>query len=135
MAGLLQPSSPTVFLYTMLTWPSDARRRDGLVQLDATPSPLLVALLAVASTVLVYLLFVPPSRLRANKNGVPVIRSRFGGLGAIGFYANRYRLCVSIKGGVAGETDGMLTACFSPKQPKPCSDQRSRSSASGDRQV
>lgn len=41
-----------------------------------------------------YLLFVPPAKLYSNFNSVPVIKSRFPGLGAVGFFANRYTLCV-----------------------------------------
>jgi hypothetical protein len=55
-------------------------------------APYVIAASIGITTILLYLLFVTPARLTANENGVPVIRSRFGGLGAIGFYANRYQL-------------------------------------------
>lgn len=64
------------------------------LHLNAPSSTLLLTLLALAVATLLYLVFVPPRRLQAVDNGVPVIRSRFGGLGAVGFYANRYQLCV-----------------------------------------
>lgn len=46
--------------------------------------PLLLLLLAY------YLLFIPPRKLHNNFNSVPIINSRFPGLGAVGFFANRY---------------------------------------------
>ena len=41
---------------------------------------------------LFWILFVPPRRLHHSINNVPIISSRFPGLGAIGFFANRYTL-------------------------------------------
>lgn len=58
---------------------------DTSVSFTAT---LVVVLISIA---LGYLVLVPPNRLHANRNGVPIIESRFPGLGAIGFYANRYQ--------------------------------------------
>lgn len=64
----------------------------SLVQVNTTSTPLTVAVLAIVATYLVYFVFVPPRRLHAGSNNVNVIKSRFGGLGAIGFFANRYTL-------------------------------------------
>ena len=51
-------------------------------------TPYLAAVLLLLLTY--YLVFVPPSKLHNNFNSVPVINSRFPGLGAVGFFANRY---------------------------------------------
>lgn len=64
----------------------------GFFQLRTSTSPLVVAVLAVIVSYLLYIVFVPPRRLYSNSSNVQVIRSRFGGLGAVGFYANRYNL-------------------------------------------
>jgi hypothetical protein len=64
----------------------------GFFQLRTSSSPLTVAVLVVVVTYLLYVVFVPPRRLYSNSNNVRVIKSRFGGLGAVGFYANRYSL-------------------------------------------
>ncbi|PWN27518.1 cytochrome P450 [Jaminaea rosea] len=50
----------------------------------------LVAAGALLLASICYLLFVPPAKLHSNFNSVPVIKSRFPGLGAVGFFANRY---------------------------------------------
>lgn len=50
----------------------------------------LVAFVVVVLAITYWLLFVPPSKLHSNFNSVPVIKSRFPGLGAVGFFANRY---------------------------------------------
>lgn len=51
---------------------------------------LVTVLLALVSW-LFWVVFVPPKRLYGG-NKLPVIQSRFGGLGAVGFFANRYDL-------------------------------------------
>lgn len=55
---------------------------------------LIVAIAAlIAVGYIFWLIFVPPRRLyRSGFNNVRVIKSTFGGLGAISFYANRYTL-------------------------------------------
>lgn len=51
-----------------------------------------LGIVAIVVSFLSWLLFVPPKRLHSNFNSVPVIKSRFPGLGGVGFYANRYNL-------------------------------------------
>lgn len=51
----------------------------------------LLGLLVIVLTVY-WLVFVPPRRLKHSINNVPIIHSRFPGLGAIGFFGNRYTL-------------------------------------------
>lgn len=53
----------------------------------------LISLALILLPLVLWLLFVPPRRLHSNYNQVPVIKCRFPGLGAVGFYANRYDLC------------------------------------------
>ncbi|CAO1615237.1 unnamed protein product [Sympodiomycopsis kandeliae] len=61
---------------------------EGQGGLSIVLSPwLVVVLLSLAAY---YLLYVPPAKLHNNFNTVPVINSRFPGLGAVGFFANRY---------------------------------------------
>jgi hypothetical protein len=52
------------------------------------------AVSTIGLSVFLWLVFVPPRRLYSVDNGVPVIKSCFPGLGGVGFYANRYTLCV-----------------------------------------
>ncbi len=66
-----------------------------LLSLDTTrATPGLLTSVGVASLVvwLVWLLFVPPKRLHHSINNVRIIPCRFPGLGAVGFFANRYTL-------------------------------------------
>jgi hypothetical protein len=62
------------------------------VKVTSTSGPYTVAILAIVLSCLFYFFFVPPKRLYSGTNNVPVITSRFGGLGAVGFFANRYNL-------------------------------------------
>lgn len=71
---------------------STTESKFGFVQFQTSSTPLTVAVLAIVVSYLIYFLFVPPRRLYSNSNDVKVIRSRYGGLGAVGFYANRYNL-------------------------------------------
>lgn len=52
----------------------------------------LLGLIIVAFSLVLWLLFVPPRRLHSNYNSVQVIKTRFPGLGAVDYYANRYDL-------------------------------------------
>lgn len=70
-----------------------------------SPSPALLQSYTLAAAfaatlvfALYYLFFVPPAKLYSNFNSVPVIKSRLPGLGAVGFFANRYTLCVHDEG-------------------------------------
>ncbi|CAO1636308.1 unnamed protein product [Parajaminaea phylloscopi] len=57
---------------------------------ELTSHHVLAALAVTLLGSLYWLLFVPPAKLHSNYNTVPVVKSRFPGLGAIGFFANRY---------------------------------------------
>lgn len=66
-------------------------RLQSRVSIDSSLSPhTLVALFILVLASLYYFLFVPPRKLHSNFNTVPVIPSRFPGLGGVGFFANRY---------------------------------------------
>lgn len=72
----------------------------GIITRASMASPSVLAAALAAIVYVMWLVFVPPKRLYDPKiNNVRVIKSRFGGLGAVGFYANRYtlyaRLCSS----------------------------------------
>ncbi|KDN41235.1 cytochrome P450 [Tilletiaria anomala UBC 951] len=65
---------------------------DGQIKASHVASPqltLLVASIAFA-VFLFWLLFVPPKRLHHSINNVPILPCRFPGLGAVGFFGNRY---------------------------------------------
>ena len=67
----------------------------GSLEMSRMPSLLVLAAASVAAVYVFWLVFVPPTRLyRSDVNNVRVIRSTFGGLGAIGFFGNRYSLSV-----------------------------------------
>lgn len=70
----------------------DTSVNTSLIQFKTSSNPLTVAVLAILASYLIYFFFVPPKRLNSKTNNVKVIKSRFGGLGAVGFFANRYTL-------------------------------------------
>jgi hypothetical protein len=62
----------------------------------SSTAQVLTAISTIALSISLWLVFVPPRRLYSVDNGVPVVKSRFPGLGGVGFYANRYTLSVPI---------------------------------------